>query len=80
MDIPVLEDSVVKKVSISIRVFGTNQKGLIKGQNFLGISPGPESLSQYSMFHLYKGLGDENPIANMMLTVDAMDDYTNWDQ
>ena len=38
------------------------------------------TLSNYSLFHLYPAFGDENPIANMMLTVSDMDDYTNWDQ
>ena len=65
---------------MSLRAFATNQANFKKGQNFLGISPGPASLSNYSLFHQYdkETFGNE-PIANMMLTVSQMDEYNNWD-
>ena len=64
----------------SMRVFCTNKPG----QNFLGISPGPESLSDYSLFSKYSTIFkdiDNNVISNIMLNVsyDQNAADTNWD-
>ena len=53
---------------MTIKVFGTSNKSINEEINYLGVSPCPESLQDYSFFHQYEKLF-LSPISNFQLNI-----------
>ena len=49
----------MKNVTTTLKVFLTNQRSISDNVNFLGVMPGPTTLSEYMFFHQFTP--DGNP-------------------
>ena len=67
--------------TINITVFATPEQSVNEAMNFFGVSPGPETLTNFTFFHLY-GNKHKEKINHYKFEVGMLEgsnrDYDNW--